>query len=289
MNLLHLEYFFTVAKEGGFIKASKALRIQQPAISRMVGQLEDSFGFKLFEKVGRNVQLTAKGDQVFEKCKRIFAEIDGLKLSLGEINGECSGPLTIAAAEPITSHLLPKILGEYHQLFPKVYPSLYSGIASMLLESIIKGNIEMGLFFHMPELSEKLVLDRYYTIPFRFVIKKEFRTKKSVLESFIGSREIDDMDNRKFPTLQKLKKIYPAASIKFSSNNLTAHKEMVLNGLGVAILPEFLLRDELEKKILVDVLPHEIFQFQLKVIKRKHAVLSLNALKFLEVFESMNP
>jgi DNA-binding transcriptional LysR family regulator len=286
MNLLHLEYFYTVAKEGGFTKASEVLRIQQPAISRMVSQLEDSFGFKLFEKIGRNVQLTSRGLVVFEKCKTIFGEVNALKMSLGEISGECSGPLNMAAAEAITSHLLPEILWKFYQSFPKVHPAFYSGVASMLLESIGNGNIEFGLFFHIPALPEKLVIEKTYPVTFRLVIRKDCQKEKSILESFIGSREIDDTDTQKFPTLEKLIKKYPKAAIKFSSNNLTAHKEMVLRGLGVAILPEFLIKDEVKKKILVDVLPGEIFTFNLKVIKRKHAVYSLNATKFLEVMEN---
>lgn len=67
MNLLHLEYFYTVAKEGGFLRASEKLRINQPAISRMVANLEDYFGFKLFEKVGRNVRLTSRGEKKSER------------------------------------------------------------------------------------------------------------------------------------------------------------------------------------------------------------------------------
>jgi DNA-binding transcriptional LysR family regulator len=287
MNLLHLEYFYTVAKLGGFTKASEALLIQQPAISRMVGQLEDTFGFKLFEKIGRNVQLTMQGQKVFENCKKIFGEVDALKTSLGKISGECNGPLTIAAAEPITSHLLPKTLARLHKSFPKIYPTLYSGVSSMLLEKIQSGEIELGLFFHVPDLSDRLIIEKTYALPFRLVVRKDLSHKKETLESFIGSREIDDSSNRKFPTLDRLKKKYPAASIKFSSNNLTAHKELVHNGLGVAILPEFLIREELKKKAFVDVFPKEKFEFNLKVIKRTHGVLSLNANKFMESFEEL--
>jgi DNA-binding transcriptional LysR family regulator len=89
MNLLHLQYFYVVAKEQGFTQASRALRIQQPAISRMVKLLEEDFGFKLFEKVGRNVQLTKAGSEVFEHCKNIFGGVEDLKQSLGKISGDC--------------------------------------------------------------------------------------------------------------------------------------------------------------------------------------------------------
>ena len=158
MNLLHLEYFYTVAKEGGYLRASEKLRIQQPAISRMVAQLEDYFGFKLFERLGRNVRLTEKGQEVFESCKRIFGEVEGLQMSLGKISGEAKGPLMIAASEAISSHLLPGVLSTFLPQRPKLYPNIFSGPASMLMKKMEEGDIELGLFFHTPDISDKLVI-----------------------------------------------------------------------------------------------------------------------------------
>lgn len=105
--------------------------------------------------------------------------------------------------------------------------------------------------------------------------------KKSVLESFIGSREIDDTSTKHFPTLTKLKKIHPEAKIRISSNNITAHKEMVLRSLAVAVLPDFLVQEDLKSGILSDVLPKERLEFELKLVERSNSVLSLNAQTFL--------
>jgi DNA-binding transcriptional LysR family regulator len=282
MNLLHLEYFYIVAREGGFTRASEFMRIQQPAISRMVKQLETDLGFPLFEKVGRNVQLTRQGLEVFENCKSIFGAVDHLKTSLGQIKGICQGPLVIGAAEPIASHFIPGFMSKYLEEFPKVYPSIISGPATMLLGEILSGKIEMGMFFHLPDLPEKAdVFDRKM-FRYRLVVKKSLRKKKEIIESFIGSREIDDVSTRRFPTIDRIKKDYPGVKIRISSNNLTSHKELVLQGLGVAILPEFLVKDDLKGGHLADVFPDEKFEFEMKLIKRRTSVLSLNATKFLE-------
>lgn len=281
MNLLHLQYFYVVAKEQGFTKASKALKIQQPAISRMVKLLEEDLRLNLFEKVGRNVQLTKEGLEVFEHCKKIFTTVDDLKNSIGQISGDCSGPLMIAAAEPIASHYLPHVFKHYLSNYPKVYPNIFSGPASMLFEKITKGDLEIGLFFHIPELSDKLEIFATKNVRYHLVVKKEFKRKSETLESFIGSREIDDTTTKKFPALERLRKDYPKALIKISSNNLTAHKEMVLLGLGTAILPDFLIHEELKSGTLIDVYNHEEFKFKLKFIKRKTGVLTLAAKMFL--------
>ena len=165
---------------------------------------------------------------------------------------------------------------------PKVYPNIYSGPASMLLRKIESGEIELGFFFHIPDLSEKLQFETQIPTPFRLVVSRNHKKDADVLSTFIGSREIDDTSTRRFPTLEKLKAKYPKAAIKISSNNLSAHKEFVLQGAGVAVLPEFSIQRELKEKVLVDVLPNEEFIFQMKVVKRKNAVLSLSASKLME-------
>ncbi|AFY00738.1 LysR family regulatory protein [Bdellovibrio bacteriovorus str. Tiberius] len=270
-----------VAKEGGFTNASKTLRIQQPAISRMVKQLEDSLGFALFERVGRRVQLTAQGKEVFERSQRIFEEVDSLQSAVGHLSATAQGPLNFGASEPIASHFVPDVLGTLLAEAPQLYPVVYSGSASMLFEKISSGELEFGLFFHIPSLPPTLKMKVLKKIRFHLVIRKDLRKKAAALESFIGSREIDDTTTRAFPTLEKLKKLHPKASIKISSNNLTAHRTMVLKGLGCAVLPDFLIEQDLKSGTLTDLLPAENLQFDLKLVQRQTAVPSLNMQTFL--------
>lgn len=281
MNLLHLHYFYMVAKEGGFTKASKVLRIQQPAISRMVGQLEDSMGFQLLERVGRNVQLTLKGKEVFEHSKKIFSDVEILQSAIGQMKGPPQGPLIFGASEPISSHLVPEIFEKILSQNPELYPNVYSGPASMLFDQIKSGELEFGLFFHVPELPNGLKVKVLKKIRFHLVIRKDLKLKTAVLESFIGSREIDDRSTKNFPTLTKLKKLYPKAAIKISSNNLTAHRSLVLRGCGVSVLPDFLIQNDLKEGKLHDLLPKENLEFELKLVERSTSVLSQNAQYFL--------
>lgn len=283
MNLLHLQYFYVVAKEQGFTKASKVLRIQQPAISRMVKLLEEDLGLKLFEKFGRNVRLTREGQEVFEYCKRIFGTVEDLKQSLSHIARKIEGPLRLAAAEPIASHFLPAVLSTYLSKYPTVHPHLFSAPASALFDQLIDGELEFGIFFHIPDLSEKLEIFETQQVEFHLVVRKDLRKSKEIFETFIGSREIDDISTRRFPTLERLRKNFPKAQINISSNNLTAHRQMVIQGLGVSILPDFLISEDIKSGLVVDVFPKEKFEFQMKFIKRKNAILSSAAKEFIRL------
>lgn len=103
------------------------------------------------------------------------------------------------------------------------------------------------------------------------------------MSSFIGSREIDDTAARRFPFLELLKKDLPESRTTISSNDISAHRQLVIERLGVAVLPIFLIADDLEKGRVIDLYPREEMYFDLKVIKRKTAVLSKNAEELLSI------
>lgn len=281
MNLLHLQYFYVVAEQGGFTRASQSLGVRQPALSQMVKQLEDALGFRLLERQARGVILTQRGQRVFEHARRIFGEVESLRRSVGQIAGDCAGDLKFAAGEPIASVLVPGAIALMRAEYPRIYPQFTSGPASSLVEKVRAGALEFGAFFHVPDLNEGAAIVERLPVQFHLVVRADKRRDKRVLTSFIGSREIDDTTTRHFPTLVEWQKVHPEATIAISTNNITAHKALVLQGEGVSVLPRFLIEHELEQKTVVDVLPRKKLVFDLLIVARKTATLSLNAKMFL--------
>ena len=73
LNYHHLLYFWTVAREGSIARAGEKLHLGQPAISTQLRQLEQSLGQKLFQKSGRNLELTETGRMVYRYADEIFS------------------------------------------------------------------------------------------------------------------------------------------------------------------------------------------------------------------------
>jgi LysR family transcriptional activator of nhaA len=71
-NFNHLYYFYVTAKSGGVTAAAGHLRISQPSLSSQIKVLEGSLGLKLFQKVGRTVELTRPGLVVYGYCRQMF-------------------------------------------------------------------------------------------------------------------------------------------------------------------------------------------------------------------------
>jgi LysR family transcriptional regulator, transcriptional activator of nhaA len=73
INYHHLLYFFVVAREGGLVQAGKVLRLSHPTLSAQIHTLEDQLGEKLFQKVGRKLELTEMGRVVYRYAEEIFS------------------------------------------------------------------------------------------------------------------------------------------------------------------------------------------------------------------------
>lgn len=73
LNYHHLLYFWTVAREGTIVRASEKLHVGQPALSTQLRNLEKSLGLKLFQKSGRNLELTESGRMVYRYADEIFS------------------------------------------------------------------------------------------------------------------------------------------------------------------------------------------------------------------------
>jgi DNA-binding transcriptional LysR family regulator len=282
IELTYLKYFFAVAKSGGFSKASRLLHVQQPSVTRGVQNLEEQLGVVLFERRGKAISLTRAGREILESCERIFQEARGIQVIADAEKKECKGPLKFAVANPISTHLIPEILESYLKKYPDVWPQAFVGSAQDLMTRIANADLEFGLFFYAPSLSPELQLTPLEKIRFHLVVATPFKSDSRVKARFIGSREIEDSNSPRLPTLERLKKDVPQAKLAISTNDISAHREMVLRGLGVSILPEFMIVDDLKDKRLVDLYPQEDWQFSLKLLTRKQTVLSRPAQAFLE-------
>jgi len=288
MNWTELRYFYAVVAEGNFTKAAKRLRIAQPAISRMVKRLEDNLGAPVLIRHKRHVELTALGNAVHRYCKVIFDSVEQIEALSRSPRPAIEGPVSIATSDVIATMLFPEALMEVAKANPKVLPLVLTAPTSSMLTKISTGDVDFGIFFYVPPEQVSLVeVTELAKIKFRLVVSRLKRNDPSIVSSFIGSREIDSPNTRQYPALDKLRKRHPSAQIRFSANNLGLHKEMVLKGAGVAILPEFLVSTELKNGLLKDVLPKEQFRFSLNLVKHKHRPLSPAAKAFLDQFKKL--
>jgi LysR family cyn operon transcriptional activator len=76
MNFAHLRTFVAIADHGGFGRAAARLNLTQSAASRQIQGLEAELGVKLFDRIGRGVQLTSEGEDLLRRFRRVLAEVE---------------------------------------------------------------------------------------------------------------------------------------------------------------------------------------------------------------------
>jgi DNA-binding transcriptional LysR family regulator len=120
MDLRRLKTFVTVAENGTVSKAAEILHITQPALSRQLAGLEQELGFALFERAGRRLLLTPRGDQFLGDCRSLLAHAGtlserALALGRGDIR-----VLRVAASALTIEGAFPGFLRSYAEGVPGV-------------------------------------------------------------------------------------------------------------------------------------------------------------------------
>lgn len=79
MTLVQLRHLVCLADLGSYVQASKALFLTQPALTRSIQSLEEEMGGRLFDRLGRRIELTALGREVLYRARQLVSDADALK------------------------------------------------------------------------------------------------------------------------------------------------------------------------------------------------------------------
>jgi LysR family hydrogen peroxide-inducible transcriptional activator len=286
MELTHLRYFQTVAQESSFTKASLILRVQQPAISKAIQILESELNLKLLDRNKRSVKLTSEGAEVLKICVRIFDEVAGIKnINAKKGSEKLSGALSFGASDAVAISLIPNYLKPFLKLHPLVKPSVFSGTSAAITDEVLNGTLEFGIFFTEPETAS-FEVTTIREVPFLLVAKTGYTSIEKPKGSFITSRDEDYSARKSSPVRRLLNQAQLNLSSAIVANNLEVQKQMVLKGMGFALLPEFFVSAEVKKHQLDVLYPAKKFTYPLRLVKRKGRGTSLAAEAFIKAIQA---
>ena len=100
MDLRHALTFVTVADLGTVSKASLRLHVAQPALSRQIVALEQEFGLKLFDRIGRRLVLTGEGEQLLRDCRGLLSHASAISEIAQTLKRRDSGLSGILCVRP---------------------------------------------------------------------------------------------------------------------------------------------------------------------------------------------
>ena len=145
MDVKRLRTFVTVADLGTVSKAALGLRISQSALSRQIADLEDECGFKLFDRIGRRLFLTSRGEQLLGDCRGVLGQMGSLGERIELLKRGDSGVLKVAAPPQTMESVMSKFLPRYAKLFPNVRVKLTEALGMDQVPLLERGEVQVGI------------------------------------------------------------------------------------------------------------------------------------------------
>ena len=139
ISIKKLQLFEATARLGKLTQAANEIALSQSAASQALKELEQSLGYPLFERVGRDLLITENGLKALPKVRQIADILDSLQLA--NLN-PMSGVLKIVAS---ATYLLPKLIANFIKTYPDVSPEIHIGNTQMVIDYLDKGQANIGL------------------------------------------------------------------------------------------------------------------------------------------------
>ncbi len=236
--------FANIVEHGGVTAAARALKVPKSNVSRRLAQLEDKLGVRLLERTTRKSHLTEIGGIYFQHCRRIVEEVENADLSIAQSVEVPRGTLRVSTSVTVGQHLIAPLLPEFMKAYPEVRMSLQlSNRRVDLIEEGYDLAIRVGQLEDSSLISRSLggsglgIYGASKYLETRGVPKSPTALAKQ--DCLVMSHaETGHVWNLTGPSGMKRVEIEPRAIV----NDFAVLEQMVLEGLGVALLPNYVAR-----------------------------------------------
>jgi DNA-binding transcriptional LysR family regulator len=140
-----LKVFSAVANRLSFTKAAAELYITQPAVSKHIQELEETYKTKLFERNGSKITLTKAGEILLKHTKDIFEIYREIDFDMSTFINERQGLLRLGASTTISQYIIPPLLARFHQKLQDIKVNLLNGNTEQIESALINKEIEIGI------------------------------------------------------------------------------------------------------------------------------------------------
>jgi len=146
VNLRQLEAFRAVMRTGSVTNAAASLYLSQPAVSRLIADLERSVGFRLFERTKGSAPVpTPEAEAFYHEVQRSFAGLQVLKQAADDIRNFRSGNLHIACLPALATGFIPAVIKEFRAANPAVRIQLQTRSSSTVRLWVAAQQFDLGL------------------------------------------------------------------------------------------------------------------------------------------------
>lgn len=250
MDTQALKAFIDVADCRSFSLAAEKLHITQPAVSKRIASLELQLDCKLFDRIGRNIQLTEAGLALYPKAQKILQYVEEASRTIKELKGSVAGTLRLGISHHIGLHRLPPVLQAFSKQYPKVRLDIDFMDSEEAHEQITQGKLDLAVVTLSPDGNNHLRHETLWPDELSVVVSLDHplaalnQVDLSTLSQFHAI-----LPGLNTYTGQIVAQLFEHQQLKLDvsmeTNYLETIKMMVSVGLGWSVLPKTMISREL--------------------------------------------
>ncbi|MBZ8134909.1 LysR family transcriptional regulator [Afifella sp. IM 167] len=252
-----LRIFHAAADAGSFTHAGDTLNMSQSAVSRQVSALEAELGVPLFHRHARGLILTEQGELLMRTARDVLVKLEQTRAELADSKGQPSGPLRVTTTVGLGSTWLATRLNEFIDLYPQI--NLQVLLDDDELDLAMR-QADVAIRLRAPTQPD-LIQRKLFTVHFHVYASPEY------LKRFGQPKTIGELDSHRIIVygdnapgyLKEMNRLVTQGresaeprTPMMSINNVVAIRRAVERGVGIAMLPDYLVNEE---SGLVAVLP----------------------------------
>ncbi|NER51010.1 MAG: LysR family transcriptional regulator [Symploca sp. SIO1A3] len=258
MDLSVLQIFVEVIRQGSFAAVARERNIDPSSVSRTIAGLEKELGVRLFQRTTRRLSPTEAGTAYFERIEPLIEEMQQAINATIDISGKPKGTLRVTASVSFGQKCIVPLLPEFGAMYPELTVDLLltDAVVDLLAERIDVA-IRLGLLADSTLISQQLLRTYYRVCASPQYLQqcgypqqpKDIQQHNCLLFPLPGFRSRWIFRNSKGITSE-----VPVQGRTIISNAI-ALEQCAIAGMGLTLLPNWLIDDDLEAGTLVDVFP----------------------------------
>ncbi len=261
MNIQSLKLFLSVVEWGSFAAAARASNIDPSQISRAISGLEEDLGIRLFHRTTRSLALTDQGINYHARVRDILDELEAAteqaRLSVQSVTGTLKITLSSAYAN---TRLIP-LLPEFRKRWPDIRLEILVTDDKI---DLARSGVDLAIR-HAPEIEHSVICSKLHDTRYHVVASPEYLSRKKAI---VKPADLSDHDLIlfDFPEFQRSWQFrrnrgqetitVPVQGALVISSALAIQKAM-RDGMGAALLPDWLIREDLASGSCIDLFPDD--------------------------------
>jgi DNA-binding transcriptional LysR family regulator len=174
MTLVQLRHLVCLADLGSYVQASKALFLTQPALTRSIQSLEEEMGGRLFDRLGRRIELTALGREVLYRARQLVSDAEALKQTGKVMHAGLIGVMRMglsSAPGALFSTPLMLYMAEHH---PRLKVEISRGHTDVLLKQLLDQQLDGAIVdIRAMRPSSQLQVAQAFELATGFLVRKD--------------------------------------------------------------------------------------------------------------------